>query len=93
MSPFGDTRIFPFGNFMAHDCWFCKTMRAVVVVGFSMYAIIGFVGFIESLVRMHWMEAGKEFLGILLCVVMIPIGLTALRVWSRQMDRLDNVAS
>jgi len=73
---------------MAHDCWFCKFNRALIVVGFLAIAFVCFVASAEHLFLMHWKLAGKEFLGSLFSLGMIWVGLKVLRGWNRLIDRI-----
>jgi len=73
---------------MAHDCWFCKTMRGIVVAGFSAYAVVGMIALVQSAHHRQWAWVGKEALGVLICLAMIPIGLTVLKVYSRALDKI-----
>lgn len=88
MSPFGDTRIFPSGNIMAHDCWFCRTMRVVTAGGFLAMAAVVLVDWVGQAYHKHWLAAGKGFGAMAVCLVMIPVSQTALKLWQRTLDRV-----
>jgi len=61
-------------------------MRCIVAGGFLAFAIVCAVGVVKDLMLRHWGLAGRGTLAVVFCLVMIPVGITALKVWSRALD-------
>jgi len=61
-------------------------MRRIVIGGFASFAAACAVGVIKDLRLHHWGLAGRESLAVVFCLAMIPVGVTALKVWSRALD-------
>jgi len=76
-----------------HDwetCWFCRANRIIVIVAMSLMATVCFVGSAWDLVHRHWLVAGREFLGVPVCLGMLWLTLKALTLLNRGFDWLFN---
>ena len=74
-----------------HDwktCWFCIGVRLIFIVGMYMMAVVCLVGSVWDLAHGRWLIAGREFLGVPLCLGMMVLSLKTMAALDKGFDWL-----